>query len=345
MKPVLLTGGAGYVGSHTAKALGERGWEPVVLDNLSTGNRWAVKWGPFVYADLSDPDAIRGAIRTYQPEAIIHLAASAYVGESVDDPRKYFRNNVINSLNLLEIMVDEGINMIVFSSSCATYGLPASLPITETCPQNPVNPYGETKLVIEKALTSFGRAYGIRAAILRYFNAAGADPDGDIGEAHNPETHLIPLVIEAGLGVRAAVDIYGTDYATTDGTAVRDYVHVSDLAQAHVLALDRLRDGNGSFACNLGNSRGVSVREVVAAVERVSGRTVPCRPAPRRVGDPPVLISSARKALDWLGWAPRFSELETIVGTAWAWHLKRHRDGAECHGQEGARVQPSSSST
>ncbi|GAB6876185.1 UDP-glucose 4-epimerase GalE [Thermaerobacter litoralis] len=324
---VLVTGGAGYIGSHTAKALARSGFEPVVFDNLSTGHRWAVKWGPLIEADLADKAAIRATLQAYQVEAVIHFAASAYVGESVQNPRKYFRNNVVNTLNLLDAMQDAGVKHIVFSSTCATYGVPESVPIPEDHPQRPVNPYGESKLFIERALRWYQEAYGFRWAALRYFNAAGADPDGELGEAHDPETHLIPLVIEVALGQRPYVEIYGTDYPTRDGTAVRDYVHVADLAEAHVLALHYLLDGAESTALNLGTGKPYSVREVIAAVEHVSRKEVAVREAPRRPGDPPVLVANVEKAKALLGWEPRYTEIECIIETAYRWHAKRLTQG------------------
>jgi UDP-glucose-4-epimerase GalE len=316
---VLVTGGAGFIGSHTAKALAAAGIEPVVFDNLAEGCADAVRWGPLIVADLGDRQAVRAALRDHAIDGVIHFAASAYVGESVRDPRKYFRNNVGNMLVLLEEMIDAGIGDIVFSSSCATYGIPASLPIAEDTPQRPVNPYGESKLFDERMLSAFGDAYGLRWMALRYFNAAGADPDGELGENHDPETHLIPLVIDAALGRRAAVDILGTDYPTNDGTAVRDYIHVTDLADAHVMALRHLKAGGASGALNLGTGRGHSVRDIVGAVESVSGRPVPVRVRDRRAGDPPALVADARRAGSVLGWAPRHSSLEEIVATAWSW--------------------------
>ncbi len=322
MQRILITGGAGYIGSHTAKAFARKGWEPVVFDNFTAGHEWAVRWGPCVRGDLADPAAIRSALREYRPQAVMHFAASAYVGESVVNPRKYFRNNIVNSLNLLEAMVDEDVDTIVFSSSCATYGAPPVIPITEETPQVPSNPYGESKLFVEKALRAFGNAYGIHWSALRYFNAAGADPEGDLGEDHDPEPHIIPLAIAAALDRAKAVDIFGTDYPTPDGTAVRDYVHVCDLADAHLLALDRLLSGGESFSVNLGNSKPCSVLEVISAVERASGARVATRMAPRRPGDPPVLVADCAKARDWLGWTPQFSELDAIVETAWRWHSR-----------------------
>jgi len=322
MKRILITGGAGYIGSHTAKAVARKGWQPVVFDNFSAGHEWAVKWGPCVRGDLADTEAIRAALRQHRPDAVLHFAASAYVGESVSNPRKYFRNNIVNSLNLLDVMLEEHVNTIVFSSSCATYGAPPVIPITEDSPQAPSNPYGESKLFVEKALRAYGHAYGLKWAALRYFNAAGADPEGDLGEDHDPEPHMIPCAIAAALDPARFVDVFGTDYPTPDGTAVRDYVHVCDLADAHLLALDRLWSGAGSFSINLGSSQPRSVLEVIAAVERASGATLATRLSPRRPGDPPLLVADCRKALDWLGWQPRFPQLDAIVETAWRWHSR-----------------------
>ncbi len=319
---VLVTGGAGYIGSHTAKALARAGFEPVVFDNFSTGHPWAVKWGPLVEADLSDHGALRHAIQRYGIVAAIHFAAYAYVGESVREPRKYFQNNITNTLNLMDALLDTDVEHIVFSSSCAVYGVPESLPIFEDHPKLPVNPYGESKLFIERALDWYGRAYDLRWAALRYFNAAGADPEGELGELHNPETHLLPIVMEAATGKRDAVEIYGVDYPTPDGTCIRDYIHVSDLAEAHVLALQRLLSEAGSFAINLGTGRGISVREIVGAVERIVGARIDARPAPRRPGDPAVLVADPSRAAKLLNWFPKQSELENIVGSAWNWHRR-----------------------
>ena len=319
---ILIVGGAGYIGSQTAKRVAQAGLEPVVFDNLVHGHKWAVKWGPFVEGDLADGALIKDVLEQYKVTAVVHFAAYAYVGESVVHPRKYFRNNVAGTLNLLDAMLDTGVRDIVFSSTCATYGVPRQVPINEDHPQAPVNPYGETKLAIERALHWYQRAYPIRFAALRYFNAAGADPDGEIGEDHDPETHLIPLAIEAALGGKD-LDIYGTDYATPDGTAIRDYIHVQDLADAHVSALARLRAGATNLCLNLGTGRGHSVREVIAAVEAVSGKKVPAREVGRRAGDPPELVADARLAADVLGWQARIRDMETIVEHAWRWRQKR----------------------
>jgi UDP-glucose-4-epimerase GalE len=317
---VLVTGGAGYIGSHAAKELSRQGFQPVVFDNLSEGHRWAVQWGPLVEAGLSSREAITAALRDHRIEAVIHFAASAYVGDSMRDPIGYFRNNVIHSLQLLEAMHHCGVGILVYSSTCATYGDPETLPLREDHPQRPVSPYGESKLFVEKALRWHTEAYGLRWAALRYFNASGADPEGEIGESHRIETHLIPLVIEAGLGSRPQVEIFGTDYPTSDGTAVRDYVHVSDLAEAHVRALRYLQEGGVSTAVNLGVGRGYSVREVITCVEQVGGVSVPVKLGPRRAGDPPVLVADPARARAVLGWQPRFDNLKAIVETAWRWH-------------------------
>jgi UDP-arabinose 4-epimerase len=321
MRNVLVTGGAGYIGSHTAKALARAGCQPIVLDNLITGNDWAVRWGPFVRGNIGDRALVRKVIAEYRVESVVHFAAHAYVGESTVEPRKYFENNVANTLALLDAVREGGVEQFVFSSTCATYGVPRKLPIREENAQLPVNPYGESKLFIEKALRWYGEAYGLRSVCLRYFNAAGADPEGEIGECHTPETHLIPLVIYTALGLTPAVTVFGTDYPTPDGTAVRDYIHVCDLAEAHVRALDYLRRGRPSTAVNLGIGTGHSVRDVVRAVERVAGRRLTVSENPRRAGDPPVLVACAEKARKLLGWVPGFTNLEQIVETAWSWHL------------------------
>jgi UDP-arabinose 4-epimerase len=316
----LVTGGAGYIGSHTAKALSQSGFQPVVIDNLSTGHRWAVKWGPFVEGDISDSTVLRRAVEEYNIEAVVHLAAYALVGESMQNPRKYFHNNVVSSLAMLDVLVEAGVNAIVFSSTCATYGMPLRLPIDESHPQAPVNPYGESKLFVEKMLRWYGETYGLRSVCLRYFNAAGADPEGEIGEDHDPETHLIPLVIQAALGQGPAVKIFGSDYPTPDGTAIRDYIHVADLSAAHVSAIRYLLDGGKSLSLNLGTGTGNSVLEVIAAVEQIGGRTVPRIENPRRAGDPASLVAKSDCAREALSWSPRYGKLKEIVETAWLWH-------------------------
>ncbi|HSF48657.1 MAG TPA: UDP-glucose 4-epimerase GalE [Burkholderiales bacterium] len=320
---ILVTGGAGYIGSHTCKALAQAGYRPVTLDNLSRGHRWAVKWGPLVEGDLAHVEVIERAIRQFKVDAVMHFAGFAHVGESMAEPGKYFRNNAVNSFNLLEAMQACGVTRIVFSSTCAVYGVPQALPIVEEQPLQPVNPYGESKLCTERALHWYGAAHGFNWIALRYFNAAGADLDGEIGEDHHPETHLIPLAILSALKEREALDVYGTDYPTPDGTAIRDYIHVTDLAQAHVRALEYLLAGGASLPLNLGTGQGYSVREVVRAVEDLTGYLVPTRSALRRPGDPPALVAAAGRAREVLGWQPRHSDLQTIVDTAWAWHSAR----------------------
>jgi|SRR5579872_1510782 len=316
---ILVTGGAGYIGSHAAKALAQAGLQPVVLDNLQRGHREAVQWGPLIEADTSDPAALEKIFREHSIEAVLHFAAFAYVGESMREPGLYFRNNLANTLTLLDTMRLCGVRILVFSSTCATYGNPRKIPISEDHPQHPVNPYGESKLMVERLLYWFGCIHGLRWTALRYFNAAGADPDGQLGEEHDPETHLIPLAISAAMGREQALEIYGTDYDTPDGTAIRDYLHVTDLAEAHVAALRYLRDGGESTAFNLGTGRGHSVREVIAMVERVSGHKVPVREAGRRAGDPPRLVADASKSGERMNWHPAHSSLEEIVQTAWNW--------------------------
>lgn len=322
---ILVTGGAGYIGSHACKALADAGYTPVTLDNFDHGHRWAVKWGPLVEGDLADSDLLRQTFDEYHIDAVIHFAAYAYVGESMTEPGKYFRNNVINTIRLLDAMVECSVDKIVFSSTCASYGLPVSVPMDEQHPQRPVNPYGESKLFIERALHWYSMAHGIRAAALRYFNAAGADPEAEIGEDHSPETHLIPLAIEAALGRRSHVDIYGSDYPTPDGSAIRDYIHVTDLATAHVLALKKLQAGSDNLFLNLGTGQGHTVREVISKVEQISGEQVDARMAPRRAGDPAELVAATGLAAETLGWKPEHSSLETIIETALNWHKKHRR--------------------
>jgi UDP-arabinose 4-epimerase len=320
----LVTGGAGYIGSHACKALAEAGYVPVTYDNLSRGHRHAVRWGPLVEGDVGDRAAVVAALAAHQAVAVMHFAAFAYVGESGTDPALYYRNNVIGTLTLLDAMREAGVDRIVFSSTCATYGLPEVVPIAETTPQHPVNSYGETKLTIERALHWYGQAYGLRSVALRYFNAAGCDRAGEIGEEHDPETHLIPLVLRAALGSGPPVSILGTDYPTPDGTAVRDYIHVEDLASAHVLALKYLADGGASTALNLATGQGYSVREIIAAAARAVGHDVPQKEAPRRPGDPPALVADPSRARSVLGWRTRCSDLDTIIGSALAWERRRH---------------------
>ena len=321
-KNILVTGGAGYIGSHTAKALAHAGYRPVVYDNLVYGHAHAVKWGPLVEGDLADRAKLERVMKDEAIDAVVHFAAYAYVGESVVKPEIYFQNNVVGSLSLLDAMRTTGVKPIVFSSTCATYGMPDRMPITEETLQRPINPYGETKLMIERALAWYGPAHEIRSVSLRYFNACGADRDGEIGEEHDPETHLIPLILDAALGKRAQIDVFGTDYPTPDGTAIRDYIHVEDLADAHVKALKYLFEGGETTQVNLGTGTGNSVREVIDAVERVTGRPVPRREVARRAGDPPELVADPSKAKRLLGWTPTRSDIDTIIRTAWAWHTR-----------------------
>jgi UDP-arabinose 4-epimerase len=316
---VLVTGGAGYIGSHACKALARAGFRPVVFDDISRGHRQAVRWGPLVEGDLTDRARLAAALEQHRISAVMHFAAYAYVGESVTDPAMYYRNNFGGTLSLLDAMRETGVGSIVFSSTCATYGTPASIPIRETALQLPVNPYGETKLAIERALHWYGEAYGLRWVSLRYFNAAGADPDCEIGELHDPETHLVPLVLQTALGQRRQIDVYGTDYPTPDGTAIRDYIHVQDLAEAHLRALEHLAAGRDSAALNLGTGRGHSVREVVRVAEAISGRHIRCHDTARRPGDPPALVADPGRAAELLGWRARLSDLETIIRTALTW--------------------------
>ena len=327
-RAVLVTGGAGYVGSHACKALAAAGYRPVVLDDLSRGHAAAVQWGPLEVGSIADRACLDSVLERHRPGAVLHFAAFAYVGESMSEPLAYYRNNVGGTVTLLEAMRDHGVGRLVFSSTCATYGVPRELPIPESHPQEPINPYGRSKLMVERILADVDAAHGLRSIALRYFNAAGADPDGAIGEQHEPETHLVPLVLEAAAGRRECVTIHGTDYDTPDGTCLRDYIHVTDLAEAHVLALRALERGAASTAYNLGNGRGFSVREVIRAVERVTGCEVPVASGPRRAGDPAALVGSAERAMRELGWSPRHADLEQIVATAWAWMRRTDRVGA-----------------
>lgn len=318
---VLVTGGAGYIGSHVCKALAHRGYRPVTYDSLISGHDWAVKWGPLERGDILDRARLEEVIRTYRPAAIMHFAAFASVGESVADPGKYYRNNVAGSLTLLEAARDGNVEQFIFSSTCATYGVPDRLPIREDTPQRPISPYGTSKYTVERMLADFGAAHGLRSIVLRYFNAAGADPDNEIGEEHDPETHLIPLVLDAASGRRSHVTVFGADYPTPDGTCVRDYIHVTDLADAHVKALLALSGGAASDVYNLGNGQGCSVREVIETVSQITGLDVPTTLGNRRDGDPAALISDATKANTALDWVPHHG-LDDIIRTAWAWHQK-----------------------
>lgn len=322
-KKILVTGGAGYIGSHTCKLLAQQGFEPVTFDNLSKGHSDAVRWGPLEVGDLLDPNRIEEVLASHAPAAVVHFAGRIEVGESMAQPELYYRNNVVGTMNLLEMMVRHGVRHFVFSSTCAVYGVPQAVPINEDHPTNPINPYGRTKLIVEQMLRDIGAAHGISSVCLRYFNAAGADPDGDLGEAHDPETHLIPLVLDAALGRRPSITIFGDDYDTPDGTCVRDYIHIEDLAEAHRLALEYLAGGGTSRALNLGTGTGHSVREVVDIAAKISGRPIEAILGERRAGDPPRLVADPTRAKAVLGWEPRLSDLETILRHAWAWHEKR----------------------
>ena len=319
---ILVIGGAGYIGSHANKLLNQRNFDTVVFDNLVYGHRSFVQWGDFVMGDLADRDQIKFCFRKYPIEAVMHFGSFTYVDESITNPAKYYRNNVINTLNLLDEMREFDVKYFIFSSTCATYGMPQLIPITEDHPQMPINPYGWSKLMIEQILSDYDRAYGIKYINLRYFNAAGADYDADVGEHHDPETHLIPLVLDVAAGRKPNVKIFGTDYETTDGTCIRDYIHVSDLADVHILALNYLRQGGQSDSFNLSNGNGFSVRKIIRTIEKVTGRSIACVETDRRAGDPPVLIGSAQKARERLNWHPQFYDLETIIQTAWRWHQK-----------------------
>lgn len=327
---ILVTGGAGYIGSHVVLALQTAGFDVLVLDNLHHGHREFVPPGRLHVLDLENRAGLADLFARYPIEAVVHMAAFAYVGESINKPDLYYRNNVHGTLCLLEAMVAASVDLLVFSSTCATYGESKLVPLTESHHQRPINPYGASKLMVERILADFELAYGLRSVIFRYFNAAGAHPEVCIGEDHRPETHLVPLVLDTALGRRKYISIFGEDYPTADGTCVRDYIHVCDLAEAHVLGVKHLLRGRESEVFNLGNGEGFSVREVIETVERVSGRGVAIRQEERRLGDPAILVGSAAKAKRVLGWKPRFASLDAIVETAWAWHQQRfgQRSGA-----------------
>ena len=318
---ILVTGGAGYIGSHTCKALAASGFEPVTYDNFSRGNRWAVKWGPLEVGDIADEARLTAVLESHRPAAVIHFAAFAYVGESVENPILYYQNNVCGSLTLLEVITQSNALPVVFSSSCATYGVPQKIPISEDHPQHPINPYGFTKLFVEQMLADLDIARGLRSVSLRYFNAAGADPEAQIGEVHNPETHLIPLVLAAARD-GTPITVFGNDYETSDGTCIRDYVHVADLADAHVRALKYLLSGGATCALNLANAHGHSVMDVIKTAQRVCGKTIRTKIAPHRPGDPPSLIGSGDRARALLGWSPQRSALEVQIADAWHWMQK-----------------------
>jgi len=318
---ILVVGGAGYIGSHTVRQLVAADRKVVVLDNLVYGHADAIVDDEvvFIEGDLGDREVLDRVFTAYSIGAVMHFAAFAYVGESVTDPAKYYRNNLAAPLVLLDAMRDHGVNIFIFSSTCATYGNPQYVPLDEKHPQNPINPYGASKLMLERVLDDYSFAYGLKFAALRYFNASGCSEDGKIGEDHNPETHLIPLVLEAAAGVRPQITVFGTDYPTPDGSCIRDYIHVNDLARAHILAIDKLEEGADSFKCNLGTGIGHSVKELIAAAERISGKKVPVVYGERRAGDPPELVAAPQMARDFLGWEAEYKDLDKILETAWAW--------------------------
>lgn len=324
---ILVTGGAGYIGSHTVLALKQAGYEVLILDNLVYGHQDLVEkvlQVELIVGDTGDRPLLDALFKTRNIAAVMHFSAYAYVGESVTDPAKYYRNNVVGTLTLLEAMLAASIKKFVFSSTCATYGVPEVVPIPENHPQNPINPYGASKLMVERILSDFDVAYGLKSVRFRYFNAAGADPGGLLGEDHQPETHLIPLVLLTALGKRNSISIFGTDYPTPDGTCIRDYIHVNDLADAHVLGLQYLLEGGESEVFNLGNGNGFSVREVIAAAAEVTGMSIPVAECDRRPGDPPSLIGSGEKARTMLNWQPQYPGIKDIVTHAWQWHQQRH---------------------
>lgn len=326
MTNILVVGGAGYIGSHMCKLLSENNYRPIVLDNLVYGHKQAVKWGPLIEGSMHDSVLLERIFSEYKIECVMNFAAFCYVGESVTEPAKYYENNVAGPINLLQKMVENDILNFVFSSSCAIFGEPVEIPMSENHPKNPINPYGKTKLMIENILDDFSTAYGLKSIALRYFNAAGADPEGEIGEDHNPETHIIPLVLQTALGQRKQINIFGDDYHTRDGTCVRDYIHIYDLASAHLLALEGLFNGLSGGKYNLGNGAGYTVKELIDVSRNVTGGTIPSKVVSRRPGDPAVLIGTGDKAIKELGWKPRFADLEIIIETAWRWH-KKHPEG------------------
>lgn len=326
-KTILVTGGAGYIGSHAVHALQQAGYEVIILDNLVYGHEDIVRdvlKTELIAGSTLDKALLSDIFSQRSIDAVMHFSAYAYVGESVSNPQKYYENNVVGTLTLLDAMVAAGVKAFVFSSTCATYGVPQELPIPETHPQNPINPYGATKLMVERILADYGPAYDLKSVCFRYFNAAGAHPNGLLGEDHNPETHLIPLVLQTALGKREAIYIYGTDYPTADGTCIRDYIHVCDLADAHILGLEYLLNGGDSTIFNLGNGSGFSVREVIDAAARITGKEIPVIEADRRAGDPPSLVGSSDRARHILGWNPQYSDIDTLLSHAWRWHQKRH---------------------
>jgi len=320
---ILIVGGAGYIGSHINKELNKQGYETLILDNLESGHEWAVKWGKFVKADLENIEEIRKVFKENKIEAVMDFAGYIEVGESVVNPQKYYLNNLSNTLKLFEVMLENGVKKLIFSSTAATFGSPEYTPIDEKHPQVPINPYGWTKLMVEKILLDYDKAYEFRSVRLRYFNACGADVDGEIGEAHNPESHLIPVILDVAIGKRENAKIFGTDYKTKDGTCIRDYIHVSDLAEAHIKALKYLLEGGESDDFNLGNGVGFSVREVIESVKRVTGKEFSVVEVERRAGDPDILVASSEKIKEKLNWTPKYVNIDEIVKSAWLWHQKK----------------------
>ncbi len=323
---VLITGGAGYIGSHVNKELHRKGFKTIVIDNLINGHKEFVKWGDFFEVDLLDKNAVEKIFKSVKIDAVMHFAAFAYVGESVKEPKKYYINNVVGTLNLLEVMLRAGVDKFIFSSTCAVYGNPEYVPIDEDHPKNPINPYGKSKLSVEYILEDFSKAYGLKYVSLRYFNAAGADPEAEIGEWHEPETHLIPNILDAAIGVKSYVEVFGVDYDTHDGTCIRDFIHVKDLAEAHIKALMYILEGGESSALNLGTGTGHSVREIVNLVEKITGKRIRVKESPRRPGDPPVLVANPSKASRLLNWKAEYG-IEDIIRTAWKWHKKLRTSG------------------
>lgn len=323
---ILITGGLGYIGPHANKELNKKGYETLSVDNLIYGHKEFAKWGKFEFCDLSDTEGMKKIFSRYPIKAVMHFAAFTYVGESMEDPQKYYDNNMVNTLNLLKLMLETNVKYFIFSSSCAVYGMPQKTPLHEGHPKNPINPYGKTKLAVENMLEDFDSAYGLRYVSLRYFNASGADPDCEIGEWHEPETHLIPLTLDAALGERDHVEIYGTDYPTSDGTCLRDYIHVTDLADAHILALEYLMKHNTSEIFNLGNEKGFSVKEVIERAREITGEKIKAVDTPRRPGDPPILVATSEKIKKVLGWQPIYNSIDAILSTAWDWHKKLYKE-------------------
>ena len=323
---ILVVGGAGYIGSHMCKQLAQSGFQPIVLDNLVYGHRQAVQWGPFIKGSMADADLLKHIFKTHDIAAVMHFAAFTYVGESVQNPAIYYQNNVAATLTLLNSMIQANVKNFIFSSSCAVYGEPMEIPMNEEHLFNPINPYGRTKRMVEEILADFGNAYGLSSVALRYFNAAGADPDGQLGEDHDPETHLIPLVMQAAMGQKEDIKIFGNDYETDDGTCIRDYIHIMDLASAHLLALEKLLNGDAGGNFNLGNGNGYSVMEVIDKAREVTGKPIPFEMIERRAGDPAILVGSSQKAMNELGWKPQYGDLDTIIEHAWQWH-RSHPNG------------------